>query len=129
MATNCTIAVEHLDGTISEVYCHYDGYPSHTGKLLTEHYNTLESVEELISFGDMSQLRAKIHPTGPHSFEYPQDDVTIFYGRDRSELDTKPTKYWNRAMHRLSGSDCQYNYIFKNGEWFIQDERIVDILK
>ena len=28
MATTSTIAVQHTDGTVSQIYCHFDGYLS-----------------------------------------------------------------------------------------------------
>ncbi len=53
MATRSTIAVQHNDGTISQIYCHWDGYLEYNGKILLTHYSTLESVEDLVKYGDM----------------------------------------------------------------------------
>lgn len=39
MSTRSTIAYENADGTIKKVYCHYDGYLEHNGKILAEHYS------------------------------------------------------------------------------------------
>ena len=46
MGTHSRIGVMHGD-TVKSVYCHYDGYPKHVGKILVEHYNSSESVEFL----------------------------------------------------------------------------------
>ena len=119
MATRSTIAVEHNDGKVSEIYCHYDGYPEHNGRILIEQYTTLEKVEELISHGDLSVLAPNINPIGSHSFEHPEDDVCIFYGRDRGETDINPSKHSNLEMYRLSGVWQEYNYLFKDGNWYL----------
>lgn len=87
MATRSRIGIENEDGTVSSVYCHWDGYPSHNGDLLINHYSDREKVEELIALGSISSLRKNIAPApgSDHSFEKPQEDVTIVYHRDRGE--------------------------------------------
>ena len=59
MATRSTISIENTDGTITSVYCHWDGYPSHNGDILQNHYN-YDKLAKLISNGDMSYLREEI---------------------------------------------------------------------
>ena len=49
MATRSKIAIEDQDGTVRSIYCHWDGYPSHHGPILLEHYTTQEKVESLIA--------------------------------------------------------------------------------
>ena len=39
MATRSTIALEFADGTVEQVYCHWDGYLAHNGLMLLEHYS------------------------------------------------------------------------------------------
>ena len=34
-----TIAMRYPDGHVKAVYAHWDGYPSHNGKILLEHYS------------------------------------------------------------------------------------------
>ena len=79
MATRSTIAVMHEDGTISQVYCHYDGYVQGVGKTLVEHYNTSELAEKLVSHGSISALYKRIDPTGTHSFTEREAGTTLFY--------------------------------------------------
>jgi hypothetical protein len=38
MGTRSTIALEFADGTVEQVYCHWDGYLSNNGKILQAHY-------------------------------------------------------------------------------------------
>jgi len=37
---------------IRSIYCHWDGYPSHMGKVLHQSYGTIDSVNELLDKGD-----------------------------------------------------------------------------
>ena len=72
MATRSTIALEFADGTVQQVYCHWDGYPEHVGELLVHHYNTPALITELMELGDLSSLDAT------------PDSCTAFH-RDRNE--------------------------------------------
>ena len=90
MATRSNIGMMLPDGNIKVVYCHYDGYPDGVGEILLESYNTPERVSELLSFGDMSYLALEINPLGDyHTFDNPENGVTVFYGRDRGEQNTE----------------------------------------
>jgi hypothetical protein len=56
MGTRSTIALEFADGTVQQVYCHWDGYLEHNGKILQEHYSDPFKLRDLIDLGDMSSL-------------------------------------------------------------------------
>ena len=34
-----------IDDTVTWIYCHFDGYPSHVGKVLQTDYNSIEQVK------------------------------------------------------------------------------------
>ena len=69
MATRSRIAIENEDGTVDSIYCHWDGYPSHNGKILKEHYSDRAKLKQLIELGSISSLGSKIEPTGEHTFD------------------------------------------------------------
>lgn len=119
MATRSTIAVQHTSGVVSESYCHWDGYPSHNGKILLEHYNTLEKVEQLVELGSMSSLGETCIPNGTHDFDNPQKGVTVYYGRDRGETDTEPKQYLDLEDYKARLIGEEYDYLFTNGQWLI----------
>lgn len=50
MSTRSTIGIKE-NGIIRSIYCHWDGYPENNGKILYEHYNSKEKVEELLRLG------------------------------------------------------------------------------
>ena len=56
MATRSTIALEYADGTVGQVYCHWDGYLDHNGQILQEHYQDPFKVRALLDLGDLSSL-------------------------------------------------------------------------
>lgn len=91
MATRSYIGIKNSDESITFVYCHFDGYPSHHGPILLGHYNTEERVRALLAGGDMSVLGERYNQPAGHSYNTPVDGCTIYYGRDRGEGNTAPS--------------------------------------
>ena len=125
MATRSTIAVEHADGTVSQVYCHWDGYLSHNGQILVDHYDTQEKAEQLVSFGSMGSLRPKCipDPAKTHSSINPQDDVTTYYGRDNGEPFVVPSLYPTVDNYKRNLQCEEYDYLFTEGQWEVSNGR------
>lgn len=121
MATRSTIAVKDEDGKVSQIYCHWDGYLSHNGEILVNHYDSLELAKQLVSLGSLSVLRKRIEPLGLHSFDNPEENTCVYYGRDRGEDNTAPDVYWSEELYQVSGQVEEYNYLFKDGEWHLYD--------
>jgi hypothetical protein len=115
MATRGTIAVEHADGTVSQVYSHWDNYLEGTGQTLLDCYNTLQLAEALVSGGDISSVGSTV-------------DSTEYYGRDRGEEGTDAYEFASLDSYYrgLSGKEhaylCgeEYNYLFANGQWTVE---------
>jgi hypothetical protein len=125
MSTRSTIAVEHADGTVSQVYCHYDGYVSHNGQILVDHYDTQKKAEQLVFLGEMSSLRPKCipDPTKTHSSINPQDDVTTYYSRDRGEPFVPPSVYPTVDNYKKNLQGEEYDYLFTEGQWEVSNGR------
>jgi hypothetical protein len=122
MATRSTLAVKHKDGTVSQIYCHFDGYPSHHKPLLLDYYSKLVEAELLISFGDLSVLAERCEPLGTtHSFETPEDDTCIYYGRDRGETNIAPNVFKSQEEFYLSRNSEEYDYYFVLGQWCLMN--------
>ena len=118
MSTRSTIAMVKDGGKVIGVYCHFDGYLSHNGKILFEHYKDAAKIEELIMHGDMSILGSKINPNPdyPHEFVDAQNDVCVFYNRDRGEP-INAMAYNSIVEFYKNGDEEDYNYLFKDGKW------------
>lgn len=127
MATRSSI--HSFDGTtLKSIYCHWDGYPSHHAPILLEHINTPEKVAELLSYGNVSVLCENITTDKPHTFDKPQEDTTIFYGRDRGETDQEAneTTIVNLGNDHLPTSKSlpiaeayQYLYDITANKWYV----------
>lgn len=105
MSTNATIIIQRPGSNPPEfasIYTHWDGYPSHHGKILLENYDTYEKVVELIELGQLSEL----HET---------PDACVSYHRWRGE-DKDITVSSNLDDH----ADMEYAYLFKDGAWFFK---------
>jgi hypothetical protein len=59
MGTRSRIGIELPDHSVVSVYCHWDGYPDSNGRVLVQHYQNREDVQELIDGGSMSSLRTR----------------------------------------------------------------------
>lgn len=130
MATRSTIGIINLDNTVTAVYCHWDGYPEHNGKILVENYTTDAQVRELIGFGDISSLAGKIGEQHPFSkYELKDGEVyneelyagwTTFYGRDRGESNVAPRTFADSTEFTREFGE-EYNYLFVGGTWYVND--------
>jgi hypothetical protein len=112
MATRSRIAIENQDGTVTSIYCHFDGYLSGVGRLLKEYYTTQPKVQALIDLGDISSLDMT-----------PFKMSTVAYARDQGE-DFKQTTYDNVPTLFEAGfnSGVEYIYCFiRDGRWLVSD--------
>ena len=107
MATRSRIAIENQDGTVTSIYCHFDGYLDGVGKKLFNHYDR-EKTEKLIELGDISVL-------GESTLN------TIAYHRDRNE-DLYFKTFPNVPDLFDYGFESGVEYIYclvKNGIWLV----------
>ena len=121
MATRSTIALEFADGTVGQVYCHWDGYLEHNGRILLEHYSDPFKLRELIDIGDVSVLHANIGEK--HDFNDRYEDGCTFYGRDRGETGID-ARYFNDFEHYEKNHQYEeYEYILRQVDgkavWFV----------
>jgi hypothetical protein len=125
MATRSRIAIENQDGTVLSIYCHWDGYPSHHGPILLEHYTTQEKVESLIELGSISSLAPETEIPGgvTHNFENPADGIVVAYHRDRKEPIAIKA---HGSVNDFVKSDIEeYGYIFTAaGEWLFANGHV-----
>jgi hypothetical protein len=125
MATRSKIAIEDQDGTVRSIYCHWDGYPSHHGPILLEHYTTQEKVESLIALGSISSLAPETEiPEGvTHNFENPADGIVVAYHRDRKE--PIAIKAHGSVNDFIKSDVEEYGYIFTAaGEWLFANGHV-----
>ena len=130
MGTRSTIALEYADGTVEQVYCHWDGYLEHNGQILQEHYSNPFILRDLIDLGSISSLRPTIgtkHAFGHYGTDMTQEQYTALYGnmctfhaRDRGEklIVHKFNDFQDYLAHHQYED---YEYILrKDGHWYVQ---------
>jgi hypothetical protein len=121
MGTRSRIGVMHGD-KVKSVYCHWDGYLEHNGRILLEHYDSAKA-NHLVALGDLSSLDKNVDiPEGAeHSFQVPLDGVTTFYGRDRGESGTewKVAHTFQEFLEQADNCGAEYYYIMRDGEWYV----------
>jgi hypothetical protein len=114
MATRSRIAIENPDGTVSSIYCHWDGSLNTNGVILSNHYEDRGKVERLIALGSISSLAEhpeSDRPDSDHSFNNPEGGVTVAYHRDRGEKLCAARK--DRDRESFFKSDIElYGYLF-----------------
>jgi hypothetical protein len=123
MGTRSSIAIKNPDGTVECVYCHWDGYPEHNGKILQEHYRNETKLRELLTHGDISSLAPKIG--SKHDFDNRRPNECNFYGRDRCENDVSSRKHCDiNTWLEVDGQ--AYNYIFdpSANEWYLAGQEV-----
>lgn len=139
MATRSAIGYQNEDkyGSIVAVYCHWDGSPNHHLPILNEHYNTLTKVKALIAPGSISSLRTNRLWNSETVYEdretykvakneddtckcFPQREPQPLYYYERSEDERHPAEESHSlfyAQARWRRANCEYLYVFVNGEW------------
>ena len=139
MGTRSMIGIENPNSlAVKAVYCHWDGYLEHNGRILNEHYTASPKVNNLIALGDLSSLRAEIGEKHAFSqldlceadreaYEAQHGNSCTFYTRDRGE--DAPYKFFANAKEALDyydGSWCEYFYLFRyddsleSGKWYFK---------
>ena len=127
MSTRSRIGVMHGD-KLKSVYCHWDGYLSHNGRILQDHYDSAKA-NHLVSLGDISSLRPEIgvvHPfstwdtdMSPAEYEAQFANMTTFYGRDRGESGVDFTVDQSYDEFLSKDYDYEYYYIMNDGVWYV----------
>jgi hypothetical protein len=112
MGTRSTIAIQNADGTVTGIYCHWDGYTSNNGRILEENYTTEADVRELIALGDLSSLGETVGTK--HSFDNAPRNECNAYGRDRGEKGVEAMTYASHAA-LIEGMGQKYDYLFTPG--------------
>jgi hypothetical protein len=128
MGTRSRIGVMH-GNKVKSIYCHWDGYLSHNGRILQDSYDSARA-NNLVALGDLSSLRPNIgekHAFSPFDIDMSREeydsqygDMCLFYGRDRGEKDTehKVDHTFAEFLERVDGCGGEYYYIMENGQWY-----------
>lgn len=135
MGTKSVIAIKR-ENHFACVQCQYDGYLSHVGRILYEHYQDRDTVESIISLGNLSSLHERLHPREgmPHTILNPQEGVTCSYARDGEADLSKEAPKRKRSLELIKKAYpwCSYIYYYdiSDSNWYVAiDENEPVLLK
>lgn len=97
MSTRSRIGVLEADGTVTSIYCHFDGYLRGVGATLLESYSDGRKVRALMRRGCISVLRAKT-------------TACEGYG--------DPAR--NHAMNAWTDSMQDFEYLWRGRKWYFR---------
>lgn len=114
MSTNSRIGIVNADGTVTSIYCHWDGYLTHNGLLLASFWTEPKKIAELMQIGNISSLGTQLPLNDPLVLEMvnrtcihmvdPRVHVCRAYGRQGEEA----RKYSMSEFKNLES----YNYYY-----------------
>lgn len=110
MATRSTIAIQHADGTVDQIYVHWDSYLQGVGATLVKHYQDRDKVQDLIAHGDVSILAEEIGIK--QDFNTPIDGMCLFYARDRGEQGVQARPFSSIEDYEQNHQYEEYEYLF-----------------
>ena len=117
MGTRSRIGVMHGDN-LKSVYCHWDGYLDHNGRILLNHYDSSKA-NFLVALGDLSSLREEIGEK--HDFDDRDYEGCNFYGRDRGETGTefKVAHTFDEFYDQVDACGGEWYYVMRDGVWYV----------
>jgi hypothetical protein len=111
MGTRSTIALEFADGSVSQVYCHWDGYLSNNGAILAAHYMDPFKVRALVDLGGFSSLEETVEATAGQAYTQRGEDLAV-------------ERYQNADEYFDTCSGEEYDYLLRNVDgkatWFVR---------
>ena len=114
MGTRSTIALEYADNTVHQVYCHWDGYLEHNGRILFEHYKDPYKLRDLMDLGGLSSLSATVEDTKPNAYHHWRGEELVI------------NKFKNFEDYVANHQYEEYEYILRtDGKWYVATDSSV----
>jgi hypothetical protein len=104
MGTRSRVGVMHGD-VCKSVYCHYDGYLEHTGRILFKHYDSTLA-NQLVARGDNSGVQETI------------EEMNFYSQRGETDVDWKAAHSFEEFLEQVEGCGCEYYYVMRDGVWY-----------
>lgn len=93
------------DGVCKSVYCHYDGYLSHTGRMLAENFDEAE-VLKLLKQGDNSGIQESV------------EEMNFYRDRGETGVGARAARSFEEFLEQVENCGAEYYYIMKDGVWY-----------
>jgi len=119
------IGVENEDGTITAIYCHWNGDPNDNGSTLAKHYTDPAKINALMDLGNLSSLGHEIG--NKHDDKAYRNDVCTAYMRDKEyDGDESAVVYPDRKGFDGEGIEddgIEYFYLYSKGDWLMRHHK------
>jgi hypothetical protein len=87
------------------VYCHYDGYLSHTGRMLLTRWDEAE-VLKLMKQGDNSGIQESV------------DEMNFYRDRGETGVGARVARSFEEFLEQVENCGGEYYYLMKDGVWY-----------
>jgi hypothetical protein len=117
MSTRSNIIIQNEDGLVHSIYCHYDGYVEHNGKILLENYTSRDEVVRLISLGDIKSLKPTVEEMTESEDYQIYDDPFQTHKSLRAYMDQVDTLF----------IEFIYMWHVRKQKWLVSESKSVDV--
>lgn len=104
MGTRSNIGILFEDGHVESIYCHWDGYIEHVGKILLNNYKTIDKIKELLNYGNISSIEMDGYPD-PYE---PKEEFVIY--KDINKMMENKQEYLYLFLEKEKYWIVVYNY-------------------
>ena len=104
MGTRSRVAVMHGD-VCKSVYCHYDGYLEHTGRVLQENYDSVRA-NALIARGDNSGVQETV------------EEMNFYADRGEEDVGYQVAHTFEEFLEQVERCFGEYYYVMRDGVWY-----------
>ena len=104
MGTRSRVAVMHGD-VCKSVYCHYDGYLDHTGRVLQEYYDSA-AANQLVALGDNSGVQPTV------------EEMSFYKDRGEEDVGYRVAHSFEEFLDQVESCFGEYYYVMRDGVWY-----------
>jgi hypothetical protein len=95
-----------MHGTVCKsVYCHYDGYLDHTGRILQDHWDQ-DMVLELMELGDNSGIQVTL------------EEMNFYKDRGETGVEAIRANTFKEFIDQVQSCFAEYYYVMRDGVWY-----------
>jgi hypothetical protein len=104
MGTRSRVGIMQGD-VCKSVYCHYDGYLDHTGRVLLDRWDEAE-VLKLMKLGDNSGIQESV------------DEMNFYKDRGETGVGAIKANTFEEFLEQVEGCGGEYYYVMRDGVWY-----------
>lgn len=120
MGTRSRIGILKRDGSVTSIYCMKDSYIDGVGLCLYKYYNNIESIKNLLKYGDIDSLYTYPDLESAKLNKYGEGKINITYHRDEKQSwkNCKPIhdKNLKDFFNTLISTTGEYAYLYDESQ-------------